>query len=171
MGATIHCQEVLTSSLLGDAFFGGSKERHSCRPKVGSISTTRPTATCSPEHTLLEASKLLQSTGRTAAVILDGEQSVLGVLTENDMLSPVIWELVSLHGAFMPFPHVWVGLDLLIVCYPEGGSTWLALVTQSHETSKQSEVGFCWGHQFHLYSEPVDSWRRGRALQLRVSLF
>jgi len=34
----------------------------------------------------LEASKLLQSTGRTAAVILDGEQSVLGVLTENDML-------------------------------------------------------------------------------------
>lgn len=53
---------------------------------VGGISADRPTATCSPEHTLFEASELLQSTGRTAAVILDSEQSVLGVLTENDML-------------------------------------------------------------------------------------
>jgi signal-transduction protein with cAMP-binding, CBS, and nucleotidyltransferase domain len=58
--------------------------------EVGGISADRPTATCSPEHTLIEASELLQSTGRTAAVILDSEQSVLGVLTENDMLPLVI---------------------------------------------------------------------------------
>lgn len=59
---------------------------HSLFAKVGSISANRPTATCSPEHTLLEASKLLQSAGRTAALIVDNERSVLGVLTENDML-------------------------------------------------------------------------------------
>eukprot|EP00435_Cladocopium_sp_Y103_P001121 s4540_g1.t1 len=63
---------------------------------VGGISADRPTATCSPEHTLFEASELLQSTGRTAAVILDSEQSVLGVLTENDML------LAFIDGARLP---------------------------------------------------------------------
>ncbi|CAJ1428355.1 unnamed protein product [Effrenium voratum] len=53
---------------------------------VGLVSASRPTATCSVENTFLEASDLLQSTGRTAAVILDEEKAVLGVLTENDML-------------------------------------------------------------------------------------
>ena len=53
---------------------------------MGSISASRPTAVCSPDDTLVAASDLLQSTGRTAAVIADDEQTVLGVLTENDML-------------------------------------------------------------------------------------
>ncbi|CAE7183871.1 unnamed protein product [Symbiodinium necroappetens] len=57
-----------------------------CDVLVGSISASRPTAFCSPDDTLDSASNLLQSTGRTAAIIENGEKTVLGVLTENDML-------------------------------------------------------------------------------------
>lgn len=54
---------------------------------VGSVSASRPTASCSLHHTLLEACDVLRKSGRTAAVITEDE-AVVGVLTENDMLSP-----------------------------------------------------------------------------------
>ncbi|CAE7254180.1 unnamed protein product [Symbiodinium natans] len=79
---------------------------------VGSISASRPTAVCSPDDTLVAASDLLQSTGRTAAVIADDEQTVLGVLTENDMLLAFVEGTVSsctvgqwLHGGEARLPN------------------------------------------------------------------
>ncbi|CAE7664225.1 unnamed protein product [Symbiodinium sp. CCMP2592] len=83
-----------------------------CDVLVGSISASRPTAFCSPDDTLDSASNLLQSTGRTAAIIENGEKTVLGVLTENDMLLAFVEGTASsctvgqwLHGGEARLPN------------------------------------------------------------------
>ena len=57
---------------------------------LADIVARRETATCSVNYTLSDAVDALVSTERTAAIVLDEDGSVQGVLTENDVLAALV---------------------------------------------------------------------------------
>ncbi|CAE8672282.1 unnamed protein product, partial [Polarella glacialis] len=58
--------------------------------RVADIVAQRETATCSATCLLHDACSILLASGRTAAVVLDPAGTVLGVLTENDVLQALV---------------------------------------------------------------------------------
>eukprot|EP00440_Ansanella_granifera_P061821 gb/GFBE01067023.1/.p1 GENE.gb/GFBE01067023.1/~~gb/GFBE01067023.1/.p1 ORF type:complete len:321 (+),score=59.01 gb/GFBE01067023.1/:1-963(+) len=68
--------------------------RHGCRHpaahKVGEVVAQRKTAICHQSQTLGDACDIMISRGRTSAVVLDDNEEVKGVLTENDLLAALM---------------------------------------------------------------------------------
>lgn len=57
---------------------------------VGDVVAHRETAVCSSNETIADAADTLVSSGRTATVVIDRDQNVCGVLTENDILAALM---------------------------------------------------------------------------------
>uniref|UniRef100_A0A7S4QJN3 CBS domain-containing protein n=1 Tax=Alexandrium monilatum TaxID=311494 RepID=A0A7S4QJN3_9DINO len=70
-----------------------SKKRRVMRPHpvtVADIVAQRETATCLSSETLSNAADVLVSSGRSAAVVVNAQGGVRGVLTENDLLAALV---------------------------------------------------------------------------------
>eukprot|EP00440_Ansanella_granifera_P053225 gb/GFBE01057701.1/.p1 GENE.gb/GFBE01057701.1/~~gb/GFBE01057701.1/.p1 ORF type:complete len:766 (+),score=164.85 gb/GFBE01057701.1/:1-2298(+) len=136
------------------------KKGHNVEPPrpvtVADVVAQRETATCSLSETLADAADTLVESGRTAAVVVDEDGDVRGVLTENDLLAAlcegVDWHCkldTWLRGGHARLP------GFMVPALTLSPSTTLAEAATGMTTMVEESAGFQSGFACHHLLVPV----------------